>query len=55
MVDCVISDVSEGGARLEFSRPMLLPRQLVLVAVGERSRRARLVWRRGSQMGVAFG
>ncbi len=55
LFDCVIRDLSAGGARLSFPHPFLLPLDMDLVIVSDRVRRAvRPVWRRGAELGVSF-
>jgi hypothetical protein len=53
--DCLIRDVSELGARLRFSSVMTTPDlfELHILARGE-SRRARVQWRNGEEIGVSF-
>ena len=55
-VGCVVSDISETGARLEVEEPEGLPERLLLLLTGDgRARRAcRVVWRAEHQVGVQF-
>jgi|tagenome__1003787_1003787.scaffolds.fasta_scaffold20285911_2 hypothetical protein len=54
-VECAVRDVSPGGARLRVSDAGVLPSefQLVFQQTGE-FRRAKVRWRRGQYIGVAF-
>jgi hypothetical protein len=54
-MDCAVRDVSPGGARLRVADPSgVAPEfQLVLEQAGE-LRRAKVRWRRGQYVGVAF-
>ena len=52
---CVIFDLSTRGARLRFSRPILLPKTFDLRFVnGLHRTRVRMAWRRGSTVGIEF-
>jgi hypothetical protein len=53
-IDCIATNVSDGGARLHVRAPNL-PEVFVLqfVASGKR-RHCRVVWRQGAETGVAF-
>jgi len=53
-LDCIATDISDGGARLAI-RAAELPDVFVLhfLASGKR-RHCRVVWRQGSETGVAF-
>lgn len=54
-VDCTIRDLSEGGARIEFSDPCNLPKEFELTIPGKNaSYWARTTWRDGLRFGVAF-
>jgi hypothetical protein len=56
-VECLITDISKTGARLQFSEPGMetLPDQfdLLMVKTGERPM-VRVAWRNTDEMGVAF-
>lgn len=56
--DCMIRDVSEGGARLQIGQFCILPRYFRLGFVSDgmmrESREVSVVWRQGDQLGVAF-
>jgi hypothetical protein len=53
---CLISDISEGGARLLLDNNDELPDRfmLLLSARGETRRRCRVIWRKDLTVGVAF-
>jgi len=53
---CVLSDVSETGARLDVKDPSAVPDQFVLLLSGSGSarRNCRVVWRTPTHVGVAF-
>jgi hypothetical protein len=54
---CSISDISEGGARIELeSEDEELPPRFVLLLSkrGEPQRNCRLIWRTGTTVGVKF-
>lgn len=55
VIDCRIRDVSEVGARLEFSGPTELPPELrVLIVSSNLIYPAELQWQRGLAAGVRF-
>ena len=53
--DCIVTDISEGGARL-FSEATNIPDQFRLLIDGDTPIReeCRVVWRLGGEIGVAF-
>lgn len=55
VTECVVRDIGAGGARVLLNDAIPLPETFDL-CIGERRevRRARLVWRRGDAVGVAF-
>lgn len=54
-VDCLVRDISAGGARLAFSGTDLVPHEFELqIPQKGLSYRARIVWRRGLTCGVQF-
>jgi hypothetical protein len=54
-VDCVIRDISDTGARLQFSAAVTVPEALELyVPNKDQMYRVRAEWRRGEEMGVVF-
>lgn len=56
--DCMIRDVSEGGARLQMGQFCILPRYFRLGFISDglirEIRDVRVVWRLDDQFGVAF-
>lgn len=55
-VDCLVRDYSEQGARLKFSESANVPEVIELyIPNKEETRRARVEWRTGNEMGVSFG
>jgi hypothetical protein len=54
-MDCVVRNISEQGACVEFDRTVKLPEQMNLTIAREgRSYLARLVWRQANKIGLAF-
>ena len=54
-MDCVVRDISEQGACVEFDQRVKLPEQMNLtIARKGRSYLARLVWRQANKIGLAF-
>jgi hypothetical protein len=54
-VDCIIRDISDVGARLQFSAAVTVPEALELyVPNKDHMYRVRAEWRHGEEMGVAF-
>ena len=55
VADCVMRDISLGGARLTSEYAPLLPERFILVFLAEREMRdVRVVWRSLTELGVAF-
>jgi len=55
VVECVVHNLTNTGARLEVKNPAGLPENLVLTFDGGRSMRScRLVWRTVTETGVEF-
>jgi hypothetical protein len=55
VIDCLIRDMSEGGARLEFGGPTELPHEFRLLIVSTNTIiPAALAWHRGQAVGVRF-
>ncbi len=54
-IDCMIRDISAGGARLRLSGPVGLPQRfdLMMNCTGDKFP-ARLVWSKGSEAGISF-
>lgn len=53
VLDCVVHDLSEGGASLEVSGKTELPPSFELVFGGQRLR-CTVVWQQGRKIGVSF-
>jgi PilZ domain len=53
---CIVTDASEGGARIKVSSPAELPKDFWLVLTKDRMKRrqCRMVWRSKSQVGVKY-
>ena len=54
--DCVVRNISENGAHLEFSNDVNLPRDTMLLTIARKGRSflARIIWWRDNFVGVAF-
>lgn len=54
--DCVVRNISEHGASIEFSNVARLPREQMLLKIARKGRSflARIVWWRDNFVGVAF-
>ena len=53
--DCLVTDISDGGARL-YAEGIVVPDQFVLLLTGSQvvRRECRVVWRLGNEIGVEF-
>ncbi len=55
-VDCLVRDISEQGAKLRFSEAIAVPEVVELyIPNKDETHRARVQWRIGEEVGVAFG
>jgi len=55
-VDCLVRDISEQGAKLKFSEAVAVPEVVELyIPNKDETYRARIQWRVGEDVGVAFG
>ena len=52
-IQCCIRNISSGGACLELSEKAELPNEVTLI-IGNVIRAAKVVWRKGNQIGIAF-
>ncbi len=53
--NCILRNVSESGARLDFSDPANLPEQFELLLIGHNTLRpVQRMWARGASVGVKF-
>ena len=54
-MDCVVRNVSEGGACVEFDQAANIPEELKLtIARKGRSFLAKMIWRQANRVGLAF-
>ena len=55
-IDCLVRDLSEQGAKLKLSETVTIPEVMELqIPNRDESYRARVQWRTGQEVGVAFG
>jgi PilZ domain len=54
--DCVVRNISENGAGIEFSNAVQLPREQMSLAIARKGRSflAKVIWWRDNFVGVAF-
>ncbi len=54
--DCVVRNISENGAHLEFSNDVPLPKDTMLLTIARKGRSflAKIIWWRDNFVGVAF-
>ena len=54
--DCLVRNISENGARLEFSESVRLPKEPLRLTIARKGRSflARIIWFRDNFVGVAF-
>jgi hypothetical protein len=52
-ISCVVWDISETGARLRLAGDVALP-PTIDILVGNVTRKARVVWRKSTQIGIEF-
>jgi hypothetical protein len=54
--DCVVRNISEKGARIEFSNDIRIPKEQILLTIARmgRSFLAKIIWWRDNFVGVAF-
>jgi len=53
-VDCVVLDLSDGGARLVLRQPIVAGKVVTLVAERAGTRGARVAWADGNRVGIEF-
>ena len=53
-LDCVIRDLSEGGAKLQVATVKGIPQSFDLIAPRHRPHHCRVIWRALKEMGVQF-
>ncbi len=54
VLDCTVRDLSVTGAKLRFATSAGIPETFELDISGEPRRNCRVVWRRGTDVGVTF-
>jgi PilZ domain-containing protein len=54
--DCVVRNISENGASIEFSNDIMLPKEQMLLTIARKGRSflAKIIWWRDNFVGVAF-
>jgi len=54
--ECVVRDISDKGARIEFSNIIKLPRQQISLTIARKGRSflAKIIWWRDNFVGLAF-
>ena len=54
--DCVVRNISENGANIEFSNGVRLPKEQMLLTIARKGRSvlAKIIWWRDNFVGVAF-
>ena len=54
--DCVVRNISENGARIEFNNAVRLPKEQISLTIARKGRSflARIIWWRDNFVGVAF-
>ena len=55
--DCVVRNISEQGAKIEFGSPMRFPKEQISLTIARKGRSflAKIIWWRDNFVGVAFG
>ncbi len=54
-IDCLVRNMSESGAKLDFSDPVQVPSELdLLIPLKGHSRRVKVVWRQAKSLGISF-
>jgi len=53
-LDCVIRNLSDGGAKLEFATVRGIPQSFDLLVPGHRPQHCRVAWRALKELGVQF-
>lgn len=54
VIDCVVRNLSDGGAALEVATPLGIPGEFRLAVLNEFERPCRVAWIRGGRLGVKF-
>jgi hypothetical protein len=53
-IECSVTDLSQGGARLSFDCSRILPDEFRLSLENGVRRLCKVVWKKGNEVGVAF-
>ncbi|MBZ8135242.1 PilZ domain-containing protein [Afifella sp. IM 167] len=54
-IDCLVRDLSQGGAKLKVDNPAVLPAEFELLLESDKIIvKAAIIWRRGEYVGVQF-
>jgi len=53
-IDCVIRNLSEGGAKIEVPSARIIPQTFDLLVPGHRPQHCRVAWRALRELGVQF-
>jgi len=54
-IDCLVRNMSQSGAKIEFPHPVLLPSEFDLIITQKgNSRPVRIVWRQATALGISF-
>ncbi|MCF1503391.1 MULTISPECIES: PilZ domain-containing protein [Afifella] len=54
-IDCVVRDLSKGGAKLKVTNPVAVPESFELLLESDNVMlKAEVIWRKGDQVGVQF-
>jgi PilZ domain len=53
-IDCVIRNLSEGGAKIEVPSARVIPQSFDLLVPGHRPQHCRVAWRALRELGVEF-
>ena len=54
LMDCLVRNISGGGAKLVFTNTVTVPQEFDLSMQNARTYRAKVIWRRADEAGVAF-
>ena len=54
VIDCVVKDLSDTGARLQVANALSVPECFELMIPGAKSVQVTVVWRKGRMIGVRF-
>jgi hypothetical protein len=54
VIDCLVRDLSEAGARLKLGDVVGVPAEFILRVAGAPDRACRVIWRSAEEIGVEF-